>query len=114
MTTISDLLADMDRVDSIQPISARAAERLLLYGRVERALKQFVLRETTLLVSVQKFRPALRELSIRLTALEKIAPSTVPDGEMFREYHHALARAMMTVAELERAMKTLTPYEQSP
>lgn len=111
MTTLTDLVNEMDRVDAL-PIAARAAERLILYRQVESALRECVAREETLFASVQKFRPALRELSLRLTALEKIGPREVPGTEMLREYRAALARAIKAIHELERA--SLTIFERMP
>lgn len=103
MSPLVDLIAEMDRVDAL-PVAARAAERLTLYRRVESALRQCALREATLSDAARKARPALRELSIRLTALEKIAPREVPDPEMMREYRAALARAMRVLTDLEKTL----------
>lgn len=103
MTLLADLLEEMDRVEALPP-GDRAAGRLILYRRVESALRQCVLKEATLSEAARKSRPALRELSIRLTALEKIAPFGVPDVEMLREYRAALARAMRALADLEKML----------
>lgn len=100
---LSDLLAEMDRVEAL-PVSERAAERLILYRRVESALRQCARQVATLSEAARKSRPALRELSIRLTAMEKIAVTEMPDAEMLREYRAALARAMRVLADLEKAL----------
>lgn len=103
MTFLADLIAEMDRVETL-PAVTRAAERLTLYRRVESALRLCVRREAMLHEASRKLRPALRELSIRLTALEKIGPREVPDTEMLREYRAALARAMRVLADLEKTL----------
>lgn len=99
MPILADLLAEMDRVEALPP-SVRAAERLILYRRVESALRRYA----TLSDTARRVRPALRELSIRLTALERIAPAEVPDTEMLREYRSALARAMRVLTDLEKML----------
>lgn len=100
---LSDLLAEMDRVERL-PVGERAAERLILYRRVESALRQCARQEATLSETARKARPALRELSIRLTALERVAANEMPDVEMLREYRAALARAMRVLADLEKLL----------
>lgn len=107
---ITELLQEMDQVETL-PATQRAAERLVLFRRVETALRAYVMREERLFDSVRKLRPSMRELSIRLIALEKTAPTTVPDPELLREYRGALRNAVVAAAELERAIRHL---EESP
>ena len=112
MSTLNDLIADLDRIEAL-PVLQRPAEKLLIFRRVESALRLFVQREPKLIGSIQKFRPALRELSVRLMAMEKRA-TEAPDTEMMREYFSTLTRARSAVDDLEKAAQTITTFEDLP
>lgn len=112
MTTLADLIAELDRIQTL-PVRERPAEKLLVFRRVEAALRMFVERDQQMTGPIQKFRPAVRELHIRLIALEKAAPA-MPDVEMLREYYAALTRLRQIVSELETAVRTITKFEDLP
>lgn len=110
--TLADLVAELDRVQTL-PVRDRPAEKLLLFRRVESALRMFVERDLRMATPIQRFRPALRELQVRLTALEKAAPA-MPDPEMLREYYAAVARLQGVVNELEATIRPTTQFEDLP
>jgi hypothetical protein len=105
--TIAHLIEELDRIATL-PTRDQPAEKLLIFRRVESALRKYVTREERLSEAARKFRPGLRELMVRLTAMEKIAPA-MPDHEMLREYSSALTRIRTITVELERALGEYGP-----